>query len=264
MKNQYSIGEVAKLLGVSTQTLRYYDKINLISPAIVDENTGYRYYKYEQFHYIDRIKYLQKLGMELEQIREIIHTGDVSTLLPYLEEKKKSEEIELQNTMNRIKDIQWYIDYFSYMTKNNSEHLYKMYIQERYVISVPCYYQEPLADMEIRLAAHKSNSKFGELHFRRQYGYCLDFNSLLSCEFYPKEYFVFLRDKPDIDEKYYRILPEGEYICFQTPILKESWDEHLLNNFFESKQNPRAVIALEFEDNLNEYSQTCYEVQILL
>ena len=32
MKEKYTIGETAVLLGVSTQTLRYYDKIGLLPP----------------------------------------------------------------------------------------------------------------------------------------------------------------------------------------------------------------------------------------
>ena len=96
MKKYYTIGETATLLGVTTQTLRYYDKIGLLSPAYCDENTGYRYYVYKQFHYIDRIKYLQGFGMQLKDIKEIIHSGRVDCLLPYLEQKKQEAMAELE------------------------------------------------------------------------------------------------------------------------------------------------------------------------
>ena len=59
----YYIGEVSSLLDISTQTLRYYDKIGLCRPAKVNEQNGYRQYTYDQIHYIERIKYLQKLGL---------------------------------------------------------------------------------------------------------------------------------------------------------------------------------------------------------
>ena len=88
MKELYTIGETANLLGISTQTLRYYDKIALLSPGYTDPKTGYRYYFYNQFHYIDRIKYLQGFGMPLENIKKIIHSGRVDSLLPYLRQKK--------------------------------------------------------------------------------------------------------------------------------------------------------------------------------
>ncbi len=72
MKEKYTIGETAVLLGVSTQTLRYYDKIGLLPPKYIDEETGYRFYSYNQFHYIDKIKYLQGFGLSLEEIKVII------------------------------------------------------------------------------------------------------------------------------------------------------------------------------------------------
>lgn len=62
MKEFYRIGETASLMGITTQTLRFYDKIGLVKPVKTDPRTGYRYYAYEQFHFIDRIKYLQSLG----------------------------------------------------------------------------------------------------------------------------------------------------------------------------------------------------------
>lgn len=43
MKELYTIGEVSKLIGISSQTLRYYDKIGVVKPAFVNEATGYRH-----------------------------------------------------------------------------------------------------------------------------------------------------------------------------------------------------------------------------
>lgn len=41
-KKLYSIGEVAELNNISIQTLRYYDKIGLFTPASVDPQSHYR------------------------------------------------------------------------------------------------------------------------------------------------------------------------------------------------------------------------------
>lgn len=40
---EYSINKLAKLAGVSTRTLRYYDEIELLTPRRVNSN-GYRVY----------------------------------------------------------------------------------------------------------------------------------------------------------------------------------------------------------------------------
>ena len=74
-KECFSIGETAKICGVSVQTLRFYSKIDLIQPAYINEETGYRYYLSKQFQLIDRAKYLQKFGFSLKEIQKIFRMG---------------------------------------------------------------------------------------------------------------------------------------------------------------------------------------------
>lgn len=47
MKKYFTIGETAALLGVSTQTLRFYDKKSILKPGYTDNENGYRYYTFE-------------------------------------------------------------------------------------------------------------------------------------------------------------------------------------------------------------------------
>ena len=54
MRNFYSIGEVAKILNISTSKLRYYDKNDIISLEIRKEN-GYRYYSEKQIVLLKKI-----------------------------------------------------------------------------------------------------------------------------------------------------------------------------------------------------------------
>ena len=56
---KYSIGETAKMMGVSVNTLRYWINEGLIEPEVVDPDSGYRYYSFNQLHYIHRVKYLR-------------------------------------------------------------------------------------------------------------------------------------------------------------------------------------------------------------
>lgn len=100
MKEYYRIGETASLMGITTQTLRFYDKIGLVKPIKIDQ-TGYRYYAYEQFHFIDRIKYLQSLGMPLDDIKEVMLSKKVERLLPFLDQQKKVLEEEEKRSVIR-------------------------------------------------------------------------------------------------------------------------------------------------------------------
>ena len=50
-----SIGEMAELNNISRQALRLYDRIGLLAPYYVDENTGYRHYDIRQCARLDMI-----------------------------------------------------------------------------------------------------------------------------------------------------------------------------------------------------------------
>lgn len=50
------------------QTLRYYDKMGLLTPMIIDEQSRYRYYHINQCARLDMIHYMKCIGMSLENI----------------------------------------------------------------------------------------------------------------------------------------------------------------------------------------------------
>ncbi|AKA71498.1 MerR family transcriptional regulator [Clostridium scatologenes] len=265
MKKYYTIGETAKLLGVTTQTLRHYEKIGILEPSYICDENGYRYYEFNQFHIIDRIKYLQYLGLSLVEIGSIIKKGTVEGLLPALEQQWQTANQELETIRARIKDIEWYIDYFTYLSKMDvSKVLYRMHMETRHLIYVPCYDYDELADMEIRIAKVRSRPELHQLSYRRQYGYELTTSGLFQSKFEPKTYFIYIKDRPKFFTPFYKELPAGEYLCFRTKLLHEKWDTTILKKYFNSIPKPSTIVALEFEDNLVEYMNTDYEVQILI
>ena len=71
MQEKYSIGEVAKMLDISTRTLRFYDEKDLVKPAYIEEN-GYRFYEKEQIKQIELILFLKDIGFSLKQIKILV------------------------------------------------------------------------------------------------------------------------------------------------------------------------------------------------
>lgn len=61
MSTYISISEMAKLHGITRQTLIHYDSIDLFKPAKVDTN-GYRYYCKHQIPYLREICFLKSRG----------------------------------------------------------------------------------------------------------------------------------------------------------------------------------------------------------
>ncbi len=203
--------------------------------------------------------------LALEEICTIIKTGTVDALLSALYRQKEALNNEIMEMQDLVKDMEWYISRFTYMDEDNTkEAFYTTWQEERHVLEVPCYESDALSDMEIRLAAAKGMTQYKDLPFRRQYGYKLQFDALAAGRFQPYSYFLHMRKKPDFQAEHFRVLPAGEYLCFRTRLLLESWDTRLLNERFRLAAPPRLVIALEFEDNLVDWSDAMYEIQMLL
>ncbi|MDQ7863512.1 helix-turn-helix domain-containing protein [Peribacillus frigoritolerans] len=76
-KISFSIGEMAKLRGVTVDTLRHYDKIGLLKPFHIDPETGYRYYSISQYEVLGTIKELRSIGFSLEEIKQFLTDRNV-------------------------------------------------------------------------------------------------------------------------------------------------------------------------------------------
>ncbi len=68
---EYTVNKLAKLAGVSTRTLRYYDEIGLLKPARVSSN-GYRVYGQKEIDRLQQIMLYRELGVSLEDIKNIL------------------------------------------------------------------------------------------------------------------------------------------------------------------------------------------------
>lgn len=66
-----SIGELANQAGVSTDTLRYYDREGLVMPKGRTE-AGYRLYQEEDLRRLRFIKHAQECGFSLAEVGELM------------------------------------------------------------------------------------------------------------------------------------------------------------------------------------------------
>lgn len=68
--NKYSIGQVAKIIGMPAKTIRFYEEQGVIKSADREEN-GYRYFSEENLEEIRLIKYARDLGLPLAEIKKL-------------------------------------------------------------------------------------------------------------------------------------------------------------------------------------------------
>ena len=113
-----TIKEFSKLCGCNPQTLRYYDRENLLKPVKVDEWSGYRFYDEEQAITFVKIKNLQKAGFSIEEISGLLNKDDAEIYYAFeikiAEEEKRLQEIkniqktyqtEITNMKNKIEAL---------------------------------------------------------------------------------------------------------------------------------------------------------------
>lgn len=78
MTSGLTIGQLAKLVGVNVQTVRYYERRRLLTPSD-RKPSGYRLYDDEAIRRLRFIKNAQALGFMLREIAELLNLRVVST-----------------------------------------------------------------------------------------------------------------------------------------------------------------------------------------
>lgn len=74
------IGRFSRLTGVGVKALRHYDEVGLLTPAAIDDETGYRFYSVDQVDRAEAIRLLRRLDMPLEEIRSALAAEDPAEL----------------------------------------------------------------------------------------------------------------------------------------------------------------------------------------
>ena len=69
------IGEIAGFFGVSVKAIRVYEKMGIIKPIKIDEQTGYRYYSANQVQQLNALLELKQLGFFLIEIKKLLDGG---------------------------------------------------------------------------------------------------------------------------------------------------------------------------------------------
>ncbi len=69
------IGDFARRAGTNLRTLRYYEELGLLRPALRSKG-GFRYYRETDVNRLAMVQTMQELGLSLERIGELMRTRD--------------------------------------------------------------------------------------------------------------------------------------------------------------------------------------------
>ena len=96
---RYTISEMAALLGVTTHTLRYYEKMGLIQPE-VNRETGYRYYTVTDTRRFNLCRELRAAGFTLEECKDFL--DEPSTAMTDAMLDRQIRQLERRQVLNRM------------------------------------------------------------------------------------------------------------------------------------------------------------------
>lgn len=95
MEKYYTVGEAARAVNATCETLRHYDRIGLVKPGHRDAWTNYRYYTEQDLVRLNTVRALQLMDLPLKDIKKVLEYDDLEKIVDFLSlaEKKADEKI---------------------------------------------------------------------------------------------------------------------------------------------------------------------------
>lgn len=90
----FRMGEVTKIMGVTRKTLLVYEDMGLLTPAVRDKDSGFRYYSADNMTQIRSIRALQALGLSLKEVAAYYYDTDNI-------DKQLAKLLELRSLLDR-------------------------------------------------------------------------------------------------------------------------------------------------------------------
>ncbi|WP_028543302.1 MerR family transcriptional regulator [Paenibacillus taiwanensis] len=101
----YSIGEVAKFLGVTRDTLKFYEEKDLVKPEQNPEN-GYREYNHYDIYNLTTINFYREMDLKIKEIQELKKGKSIEAIRSLLEEKELEVLEEIEYKKQLLKKLQ--------------------------------------------------------------------------------------------------------------------------------------------------------------
>lgn len=209
-----SISELAKLRQVTTETLRYYDRIGLLKPVYVDPETSYRYYSIRQYERLGTIKELRQLGMSIEDVQTYFTNRNLKKSKEILTHYHQLLQEEIRQKMLLSKTLSRKLHFLDELSPPPiTDVVFECHFPKRYMIT----FEEPAGGpREHAYAFTKLETYLDEtapILASDRVGVYADERLLEKTDGYiPSVPMLFVEDG-DIESPYKREIPSGQYIC---------------------------------------------------
>ncbi|WP_432205083.1 MerR family transcriptional regulator [Cetobacterium somerae] len=241
----FTIGEVSKTTNIPISTLRYYDKVGLLSPAFKNDDTNYRYYTNVQIITLKIISHMRHLGFSIENIKSHFENMDYEHTSELFEKVLLETKLEIEKLKKTEKDLLESYNNF----KENFElekNLKAPFIDEIEDIK-GIIYEESISNLSELSKVFKKIDKFEskkKLHPSLK-GFKLSFKSWQKNRFM-KDCFLASMKEEKANTKI--IIPKGKYACVYGKGVFEEQDsvEELLNWIKNNGYTPKEEFYITF------------------
>ena len=233
------IGQMSKLTGASIRSLRYYEKINILQPAFIDPDSGYRYYSFDQAHQIEVIMFCNELDIplkELPRFKDADNTMDYRAFLGQGKETAEKKLAALRKGLRLIGAIERQMDLAD---AHQAGEIYTRTFSEGVFYTKPCDgFLEGLDLLDMI-------ESFMDMPYAEEdYTYLTEYGFL--CEHTPAggAFYAFVEAPRRTTGKNTRKIPAGTYLCRQS---ENSQIEHVSEIFKEHLADSKSFLAIEAE-----------------
>lgn len=253
--NLISIGELSQLTGIGVKSLRYYERINVLKPAYVNPDSGYRYYSLDQVHAIDIITACIELDIPLKELAEFTEHDNIINLRKFLNKGKQIAEKKikaLNKVLRAVSELEKKIDLAeSYpMGQIYTRELPKMYLRVEHCSS-------PIDEMSL-LQMIKSFFEVplpeDDLNYQLEYGFLRE-NSPEGAL-----YHAFIEVPKHMATKHGKTAPAGEYFCIQSDTRQI---EHTHKIFKKHIKNNHLAIETEIYTGRHKITKPINELRLI-
>lgn len=120
----YTVGEMAKIIGVAPSTLRYYDKEGLL-PFVERSGSGIRIFGEQDLNTLSIIHCLKQSGLSIKEIKrfiDMVQQGDetIDERLELFEKRRIILEKQIKEMQNTLKVLDYKCWYYQTAKKEGS------------------------------------------------------------------------------------------------------------------------------------------------
>ncbi|MBN7772472.1 MerR family transcriptional regulator [Clostridium aminobutyricum] len=266
MKDKFLIGELSKIFNISSDTLRYYDKIDLVKPEY-DVHNDYRCYSIRDFFKLSRILFLKNLDISLSEIKKYMGNKNTNNLLNLLKKKEEEIDIKINKLVNLKKKIQTKLEFFENIEGELDQIIVKK-IPRRIGEFIDVNHLKTDYEMKQTLKRNVDYLKISSWLIEGQIYTSLAKEDMDKGIFTQFRYFIEIVPIDSEFSKQLKVIPEGEYVCitFLGPYSDMVKHYQLLVRWIEENGYQIAgdsieknIVDYDFSDSENEYIS---EIQI--